>query len=107
MGDTGILRLDGSYGEGGGQILRTALALAATLGQPVQLERIRARRHASGLRPQHLAAVRALAAICGAEVEGAALGSQTLTFVPGGPPVAGEYRFDVADARPRAAAPAR
>ncbi|MBC7240769.1 MAG: hypothetical protein H5T71_11800, partial [Chloroflexi bacterium] len=53
--------LDGSYGEGGGQILRTALALAALTGRPFRVQNIRAGRENPGLRPQHLAAVRAVA----------------------------------------------
>ena len=93
-----MLVIDGSYGEGGGQVLRTSLSLAAITGRPVRIERIRAGRSKPGLRPQHLTAVRAAAAVCGAHVEGDALGSQTLVFVPGGPPRPGGYFFDVADA---------
>ena len=63
-----MLYLDGSYGEGGGQILRTSLSFSALLGAPVRIERIRAGRPKPGLRPQHLTAVRALARITGAEV---------------------------------------
>ncbi|UCC62087.1 MAG: RNA 3'-phosphate cyclase, partial [Anaerolineae bacterium] len=93
-----LLTIDGSYGEGGGQILRSALSLSALLGQPVRLEKIRARRRQPGLRPQHLTAVRALAQICDAEVEGDRLDSRTLTFVPRRPPQAGDYHFNVTDA---------
>lgn len=92
-----MLTLDGSIGEGGGQVLRTALALALVTGTPIRIEHVRARRHPPGLRPQHLAAVRAAAAISGAEVGGAALGAQTVTFVPG-PLAAGDYRFDIGTA---------
>src|SRR3990172_11390699 len=88
------LTLDGSYGEGGGQILRTAVALSVALTRPVTLTRIRARRPKPGLQPQHLTVVRALAAISGAEVSGDALDSTELTFIPG-PPSGGSYRFDV------------
>jgi RNA 3'-terminal phosphate cyclase (ATP) len=91
-----MLRLDGSYGEGGGQILRTALALATVTQVPVRIERIRAGRPKAGLRPQHLTAVQALARICQAEVAGAHLGSQALTFSPGAP-LAGHYLVDVAE----------
>lgn len=91
-----MLYLDGSYGEGGGQILRTALSLSALLGQPVRLENIRAGRPKPGLRPQHLTAVRALAHLTRAEVTGAELNSQALTFRPG-PPKPGHYLFDVAE----------
>ena len=91
-----MLSLDGSYGEGGGQILRTALALAALTGTPIRIESIRAGRAKPGLRPQHLTAVKALARISQAEVAGAHLGSQALTFKPG-PPRGGHYHFDVAE----------
>ena len=90
-----MLSVDGSYGEGGGQILRTALALAALTGVPVRIERIRARRSKPGLRPQHLTAVQALARVCQAEVTGVHLGSQALTFRPR-TPQGGHYLFDVA-----------
>jgi len=93
-----MLVIDGSHGEGGGQVLRTALALATLTGQPVRIEHIRAGRRKPGLRPQHLTAVRAAAAVCGAHLEGDELGSQMLTFAPGSPPRPGEYTFDVAEA---------
>jgi RNA 3'-terminal phosphate cyclase (ATP) len=91
-----MLIIDGSYGEGGGQVLRTCLALAAITGRPVRIEQIRAGRRKPGLRPQHLTAVRALAKICDAELEGARLNAQELTFVPRSRPRAGTYTFDVA-----------
>jgi RNA 3'-terminal phosphate cyclase (ATP) len=90
--------IDGSYGEGGGQILRTSLTLAALTGQPVRIEHIRAGRRKPGLRPQHLTAVRAAAALCGAGLEGDALGSETVTFAPGGTVRPGEHAFDVTEA---------
>jgi RNA 3'-terminal phosphate cyclase (ATP) len=93
-----MLTIDGSYGEGGGQILRTTLTLATLTERPVRIDCIRAGRKNPGLRPQHLTGVRAAAAICGAQLEGDELGSQTLTFVPGGPARPGEYTFDVAEA---------
>jgi len=93
-----MLEIDGSYGEGGGQILRSALSLAALLGRPVRLTRIRAKRRQPGLRPQHLTAVRALARVCDATLEGDALDSRTLTFTPRRPLQAGDYHFDVLDA---------
>jgi RNA 3'-terminal phosphate cyclase (ATP) len=89
-----VLTLDASYGEGGGQILRTALSLAVALGRPVRLTGIRSRRPRPGLQPQHLTVVRALGAISQARVEGDALGSSDLTFVPRAPR-GGTYRFDV------------
>jgi len=77
------LNIDGSRGEGGGQILRTALSLAALSRQPVWIDHIRANRPKPGLRPQHLIAVRALAAITGAVVQGDRVDSETLHFAPG------------------------
>lgn len=90
--------IDGSHGEGGGQVLRTSLTLALLTGRAVRIEHIRAGREKPGLRPQHLTGVRAAAAVCGASLEGDALNSQTLLFVPGGPAQPGEYTFDVAQA---------
>lgn len=78
-----MLVVDGSFGEGGGQILRTSLTVAAATGTPVRISRIRAGRRRAGLRRQHLAAVEAAVAICGARVQGATLGSQELEFHPG------------------------
>ncbi len=91
-----MLLLDGSRGEGGGQILRTSLSLAAWSGRPFRLEKIRAGRSRPGLRPQHLTAVLAAAAVCGAELQGAAIGSTTLEFHPRHPPAGGDFHFDVA-----------
>jgi len=92
-----LIPLDGAQGEGGGQILRTALALSAVTGQGFRVERIRASRLRPGLRPRHLAAVRAAAIACGAEVHGAFDGSPDLRFVPG-TVSAGEFRFDIGTA---------
>jgi len=92
-----MVTIDGSQGEGGGQILRTSLSLSALTGRPVRLVRIRAGRSRPGLRPQHLTAVRALAEICSAHVEGGEIDSQELAFRPGGPPQGGQYIFDVED----------
>ncbi len=99
MRASNLVEIDGSFGEGGGQVLRTSLSLSAITGQPVRLLNIRAARSKPGLQAQHLTAVRAAAAICGAELQGDALGSQTLAFRPGGPPQAGDYVFDVTEAR--------
>lgn len=93
------LVLDGSHGEGGGQILRTALALSALTRRPFDLVNIRANRPKPGLAAQHLTAVRAAAAICDAAVEGGELHSQSLCFTPRGPVRSGDHRFDVAAAR--------
>ena len=92
-----LIPLDGAQGEGGGQILRTALALSAVTGQGFRVERIRANRLRPGLRPQHLAAVRAAAMSCGAEVHGAFDGSPDLRFRPGAV-TAGEFRFEIGTA---------
>ena len=94
-----MLIIDGAYGEGGGQVLRTALTLAAILNQPIRLENIRAGRKNPGLAAQHLTAVRAAATICDADLDGDELGSTQLTFVPQSPPIPGIYEFDVAEAR--------
>ena len=93
-----MITIDGSSGEGGGQVLRTSLALSAITGQPVCVEHIRAGRRKPGLQPQHLTGVLAAAKVCNATVEGAKLNSQTLTFCPQSAPQAGHYVFDVAQA---------
>jgi RNA 3'-terminal phosphate cyclase (ATP) len=93
-----MIVIDGSYGEGGGQVVRTSLALSAITGQPVRIERIRAGRRKPGLRPQHLTGVRAAAKVCDAQVEGAKLNSQVVSFAPRSAPQAGTYTFDVAQA---------
>ena len=92
-----MILLDGSYGEGGGQILRTALALSVCTGQPFRLDAIRAGRAKPGLLRQHLTAVQAAAAICDASVDGAALGARTITFRPGRAR-AGDHTFAIATA---------
>ena len=89
--------LDGSIGEGGGQILRTALALSLATGRALRIERIRAGRKKPGLLRQHLTAVQAAARVGGAKVEGANLGSATLSFAPSGIH-AGAYAFAVGTA---------
>ena len=94
-----MINIDGSWGEGGGQILRTSLSLATLTGQPVRLERLRANRPKPGLAAQHLTSVRAAATLCQAQVRGDTLGSMTLEFIPTCPPQAGEYTFDVTEAR--------
>jgi RNA 3'-phosphate cyclase len=78
-----MLHVDGSYGEGGGQLVRTAVALAAVTGRAVTLDNIRAGRAKPGLAAQHMAAVRAVAELCGAGVEGLALGARRIAFTPG------------------------
>jgi RNA 3'-terminal phosphate cyclase (ATP) len=90
--------LDGSAGEGGGQILRTALSLSAVTGRPFRVERLRADRLKPGLRPQHREAVRAMARIVDARVEGDEVGSGEVTFEPRAPARAGQWTFDVGPA---------
>jgi RNA 3'-phosphate cyclase len=92
-----MLEIDGAYGEGGGQLVRTAVAIAAAKGTPVRIVNVRARRRQPGLAPQHVAAVRAAAAACDAQCEGVEPRSTGISFVPrrlhGG-----EFRVDVGTA---------
>ncbi|WP_297507538.1 RNA 3'-terminal phosphate cyclase [Thermococcus sp.] len=77
------VEIDGSYGEGGGQILRTAVALSVITGKAVRIKRIRANRPNPGLRPQHLHGILALKELSNARVKGASVGSTELEFIPG------------------------
>lgn len=92
-----MLEIDGCYGEGGGQLVRTAVALSAATGTAVTIANIRAKRGNPGLAAQHVTAVGAVAALCDAEVEGLALKARRLTFRPrrlrGG-----DFQFDVGTA---------
>ena len=90
-----MIAIDGSAGEGGGQVVRTAVSLAAVTGREVEITDVRARRERPGLQPQHLAAVRAAAEICDATVVGGHVGSRHVLFEPGAEPKAGDYVFDV------------
>lgn len=92
-----MITIDGSQGEGGGQILRTSLALSAITGTPVTIEKVRAKRPKPGLQRQHLVAVLAAARVCGGQVEGAELGSRALVFHPQ-KPISGDYHFDIGSA---------
>jgi RNA 3'-terminal phosphate cyclase (ATP) len=76
------LKIDGSYGEGGGQIIRTAVTLSSITGTPIEIENIRKGRDVSGLRPQHLTGIKILAKICNAKVDGLHVGSTALRFLP-------------------------
>ena len=89
--------IDGSLGEGGGQILRTSLALAALLGMPVEIDKIRANRRQPGLKTQHLAGVLALTDITDAEIKGARKNSTSLVFKPR-TIEGGKYRFEISTA---------
>jgi RNA 3'-terminal phosphate cyclase (ATP) len=92
-----MIELDGSMGEGGGQILRTALTLSMITAQPFRIQNIRANRAKPGLMRQHLVAVQAAAQVCDAEVAGAAVGSQALTFAPQAIK-GGDYKFAIGTA---------
>ncbi|MCW8138680.1 MAG: RNA 3'-terminal phosphate cyclase [Planctomycetota bacterium] len=92
-----MLVLDGAQGEGGGQVLRTALGLSLLTGTPFRIERIRANRSPPGLRRQHLTAVEAAAAVGDAEVVGAGVGASALTFSPRRVRT-GDFRFAVGTA---------
>jgi len=92
-----MILIDGSIGEGGGQILRTALGLSMVTGRAFRIEKIRAGREKAGLLRQHLTAVNAAAAVCSASVDGAAISSRELSFSPG-KVAAGEYTFSIGSA---------
>jgi RNA 3'-terminal phosphate cyclase (ATP) len=92
-----MIEIDGSSGEGGGQVLRTSLALSIVTGKPFRIFNIRAGRKNPGLQPQHLASVKAAREICGGGVKGAERGSKELVFGPGSVK-AGQYTFDVGTA---------
>jgi RNA 3'-terminal phosphate cyclase (ATP) len=92
-----MIAIDGSFGEGGGQILRTSLTLSALTGKPLAIQNIRANRRHPGLRAQHLAAVNAIAKITGAESRGAELSASRVQIFPG-KPRGGSYQFNIVTA---------
>lgn len=92
-----MLTIDGSYGEGGGQIVRTAVALSVLTKQPIEITNIRAGRPVSGLRPQHYTALSCIRSICNAEAEGLSVHSTNLRFSPHDVKP-GTYTFDVGTA---------
>ncbi len=92
-----MITIDGSAGEAGGQVLRTALSLAMVTGKPFAIEKLRAKRSRPGLLRQHLTCVLAAEKISGATVTGAELGSTSVTFVPGAIK-GGAYQFAIGTA---------
>lgn len=92
-----LIEIDGSEGEGGGQILRSSLALSILTGRPFKLVNIRANRAKPGLQPQHLTCVRAAGAVCDAHYKGASVGSSVLYFEPGAVK-SGDYTFTIGTA---------
>lgn len=94
MGEDAEVTLDGAEDEGGGQLLRSALSLSLITGRPLRLRGLRARRSPPGLRPQHLACLRGAEAISGGRSEGAQVGSEALTFMPG-PVKPGAYLLEM------------
>src|SRR5262249_3162136 len=94
---TPTIEIDGSFGEGGGQILRTSLALSLLTGKPFHLRNVRARRSKPGLQPQHLKSVPAAAEVGQAKLRGASLGSCDLSFEPG-EVRPGKYTLDIGTA---------
>src|SRR4051794_7399831 len=92
-----MIEIDGSTGEGGGQMLRSSLALAILTGKAFHLRNVRARRSKPGLQPQHLMAVRSAASIGQAQVRGASLASTDLVFEPG-EVRPGNYHFPIGTA---------
>lgn len=92
-----MLEIDGSHGEGGGQILRTAVALSAVTGIPCRITNIRANRPSPGLKPQHLMGIKAAADICKADTKGVHSGSTCKEFIPHGIS-GGEYTIEIGTA---------
>ncbi len=93
-----MIAIDGGQGEGGGQVLRTALSVAAALGRPVTIERVRHNRKPRGLKAQHLACLLACARLTDARVEGAKVGAERVVFEPQKPVQAGDHVFEIGTA---------
>lgn len=96
--DSWLIEIDGAERLGSGTILRGAVAMAALLGEPLHVVRARAGRDRPGLRPQHLAAIKACAELCDADTEGLAVGSTEFVFRPLSRPRGGRYRWDIGTA---------
>ena len=92
-----MISIDGSYGEGGGQILRTAVALSAFKKVPIKITNIRASRPDPGIKAQHHIAIKSVKELCNAETTGLDVGSSTLTFIPD-EVKGGSYKFDIGTA---------
>ncbi len=92
-----MIEVDGSYGEGGGQILRTSIALSAVTGQEVRITDIRADRPRPGLAPSHITSIEAVARMCDAEVDNLFAGSKDIVFIPH-QLTGGDFEFDVGTA---------
>src|SRR2546425_1585842 len=92
-----MIEIDGAHGEGGGQLVRMAVALSALTATPVRVVRIRAGRPVPGLASQHVTALQAVAELCSGELKGVDVGSSTIEFRPG-TITPGRYAFDVGTA---------
>ena len=92
-----LIRILGDMLEGGGQILRTSIALAALLGKEIEIDNIRGKRSPPGLKAQHITGVKAVATVSGAIVKGLTIGSTTLQFTPS-KWTGGDFRFDIGTA---------
>jgi RNA 3'-phosphate cyclase len=92
-----MIEIDGNHGSGGGQIIRTAVSMSALTGKPCHIRNIRAKRENPGLSYQHLTAVKAVAELCHAQLSGAELRSEELTFIPG-KIGSGGFNFDIGTA---------
>ena len=92
-----MLEIDGSYGEGGGQILRNSIALSALLKKPVKVCNIRSNRPNPGIKAQHYISISSIGKICNAEIKNLEIGSDSVEFIPGDI-VGGNYSFDIGTA---------
>jgi RNA 3'-terminal phosphate cyclase (ATP) len=94
---TELVEIDGSFGEGGGQVVRTSLSLSALTGTPIKIINIREGRDPPGLKPQHVSAAKAVRSICRGTLEGAEKGSRELAYAPG-TIYGGKYEFNIGTA---------